>query len=240
MRILITETQFRNVIRASEAYDDLQSVMTVADGKRALCFIAIKSVPEKIKKQIYKIIEHFQLKVMYVEGNQWDAYIIYRQGAESEAYELKTIAEKYGGYLSVNATEEDSRRIGQLLSYHPDDIEDYIIHNRKIRSKINEGFVNLPIEDDISLELWEDKNKLELMSIVIPKDLRKQGKGTEIMKMIVNYADEVNKPIYLTPDLNFGATSIERLKRFYKRFGFTKNKNYEVSHSMVREPKDNI
>jgi len=103
-------------------------------------------------------------------------------------------------------------------------------------NRLIEGFVTFPIDDEITLEVWEDKNKLELSSIVIPKELRGEGKGTEIMNMVINYADEVNKPLYLTPDTSFGGTSIGRLKRFYSRFGFEKNRNFEVKHSMVKYP----
>lgn len=100
-------------------------------------------------------------------------------------------------------------------------------------------YVKFPINDDISLEVWEDNDKLELSTIVIPKSLRGQGKGTEIMNMVIKYANKVNKPLYLTPDTSFGGTSINRLKNFYKRFGFVKNKDYEVSHSMVKYPQIN-
>jgi len=103
--------------------------------------------------------------------------------------------------------------------------------------KLLEGYVNIPVDEDIALELWEDEKKLELSSIIIPKHLRGQGKGTEVMNKVIEYSEEVNKPIYLTPDTNFGGTSINRLKRFYRRFGFTKNTDQEVSHSMVRYPK---
>ena len=102
--------------------------------------------------------------------------------------------------------------------------------------KLIEGFVPFPVDEDIALEVWEDKDKLELTTIVIPKHLRGEGKGTEIMNMVIKYSNEVNKPIYLTPDTSFGGTSIGRLKRFYSRFGFEKNKDYEVTHSMVRYP----
>lgn len=103
-------------------------------------------------------------------------------------------------------------------------------------NRLMEGFVDIPVDEDITLELWEDKDRLELSTIVIPKHLRGQGKGTEIMNKVIEYSEQVNKPIYLTPDTSFGGTSINRLKRFYRRFGFTKNIDYEVSHSMVRYP----
>ena len=82
-------------------------------------------------------------------------------------------------------------------------------------NKLIEGYVNFPIDDDIALEVWEDKDKIELSTIVIPKRL-----------------------IYLTPDTSFGGTSINRLKRFYKRFGFIENKgsnkDYEINDTMYR------
>ena len=101
---------------------------------------------------------------------------------------------------------------------------------------LTERYIDFPIDEEITLEVWEEDNRLEISSIVIPKHLRGEGKGTEIMNMVCRYADEVDKPIYLTPDTSFGGTSIGRLKRFYGRFGFTKNKDYEVKHSMVRYP----
>ena len=102
--------------------------------------------------------------------------------------------------------------------------------------RLMEGYVSFPVDKDIILEVWEDDNKLELNNVVIPKELRGQGMGTKIMNMVIDYSNQVNKPIYLTPDVSFGGTSIDRLKRFYKRFGFKKNRDYEVSHSMVRYP----
>lgn len=111
-----------------------------------------------------------------------------------------------------------------------------IIITEEQYNRIVEGYVTFPIDDDISLEVWEDENKLELSSIVIPKSLRGQGKGSEIMEMVIEYANSVKKPLYLTPDVSFGASSLNRLKRFYRGFGFVKNTDYEVSHSMVKYP----
>lgn len=102
--------------------------------------------------------------------------------------------------------------------------------------KLMEGYVNFPVDDDVSLEVWEDDKKIELLSIVLPYELRNKGTGGEIMVMVCNYADGKGKPIYLTPSKDFGATSVDRLKKFYKQFGFIKNNNLEVSHSMVRYP----
>ena len=111
-------------------------------------------------------------------------------------------------------------------------------------SKLIEDYVDFPIDktqeevtQQIGLDVWEDDEKLELEFIWIPKESRGMGKGTEIMQMVCDYADKKQKPLYLTPDISFGGSSIDRLKRFYRKFGFTKNKNHKVSHSMVRYPK---
>lgn len=134
MKIELTEDQFKKIIRASEAYSDLESIKTLVNGKRNVSFITIASSSVEDIKKILNLINQNDLQPLYVEGNPYDAYVVYRKGAEREALELKSIAEKYGGYLSSKASEDDSRRIGQLLSYHPDDIEDYIIRNRTIRN----------------------------------------------------------------------------------------------------------
>lgn len=124
MKILISEEQLKKIIRAEEAYSNEGSLLTIINGKRDVGFF----VAIDITKKLLDLIRENHLKMMYVKGNPNDAFIIYRQGSELQALELKELAEKYGGYLAYNATEEDSRRIGQLLSYHPDDIEDYIKH----------------------------------------------------------------------------------------------------------------
>jgi GNAT superfamily N-acetyltransferase len=127
-------------------------------------------------------------------------------------------------YMKIIITENQYRKLSEI-----DDPGGLVGH-----------YVDFPVDDDISLEVWEDKEKLELSTIIVPKKSRKQGIGSEIMNMVISYADTVKKPIYLTPDTSYGGTSVNRLKNFYKRFGFTKNKDYEVSHSMVRYPKNTV
>ena len=45
---------------------------------------------------------------------------------------------------------------------------------------ISEAYVSFPIEEEITLEVWEDNNKLELSRIIIPKEYRGEGKQTII------------------------------------------------------------
>lgn len=93
-------------------------------------------------------------------------------------------------------------------------------------------------DNDISLEVWDNGDYLELSTIVIPKDKRKMGIGSEIISKLKKYADEVKKDIYLTPDTSFGGTSFQRLARFYKRMGFKRNKDQSKSHFMVYHHND--
>jgi hypothetical protein len=113
-------------IDPSEVYKDVDNVQTIVDGKRNLAFIALKSMRPSDAQTVQQIIADNGLKVMYVKGNPYEAYIVYTQGSESDASELKGIAEKYGGYLSKDATREETERIGQLLGYTKQSIDDYI------------------------------------------------------------------------------------------------------------------
>lgn len=104
-------------------------------------------------------------------------------------------------------------------------------------SLVEGHYIDFPLDnDDISLELWDNGSRLELETIVIPKNLRGMGYGTKIMNEIIQYSDNVNKPIFLTPAVTYGGTSIGRLVKFYSRFGFKKNKDLSVSHYLVRYP----
>ena len=97
--------------------------------------------------------------------------------------------------------------------------------------------------DGIAITLYDDNNtnSFELSAIYIPKSLRGQGIGGELMTRITDYADQVGKIINLTPSTDFGASSVSRLKKFYKQFGFIENKgrkiNFQFRGGMLRYPK---
>ena len=61
------------------------------------------------------------------------------------------------------------------------------------------------------------------------------------MQEIIDNADAEGQTITLSPSIDFGATSINRLKDFYKQFGFVenkgRNKDFTISESMYRIPK---
>ena len=123
-------------INAEEAHTELGAIQTIIDGKRDVGAIAFRAIDKNVANYIDELIEENGLKKIEVPSNPYGMGIIFRPGAERQAQELLSIAEKYGGYFSSKATEEDSRRIGQLLGYKQSNINDYIEHNKRIR--INE------------------------------------------------------------------------------------------------------
>lgn len=82
---------------------------------------------------------------------------------------------------------------------------------------------------------------LVMNKIVVPKERRGEGIGAKVMNELHQYADKHGKTIALTPSTDHGASSVGRLKKFYKRFGYVENKgkhkDYEISETMYREPK---
>lgn len=114
-------------IRASEATNQIDSILTVLHGKRNLAFITFGDLNPTNKQTVTKLINSDpSLNSIHVKKNPLMGFVIYREGHEKEAQELANLANRYGGYLSVDATKEDSIRIGQLLDYDPQDIQDYI------------------------------------------------------------------------------------------------------------------
>lgn len=116
-----------------------------------------------------------------------------------------------------------------------------MIRLTNLLTSINEGFVlqNLESKYNIELDLYDNGKFLVLSRIVIPKEMRGQGLGKQVMNDIIRYADNENKIIYLTPSKSFGASSISRLEQFYKQFGFVNKdrSDFSTKEKMVRYPK---
>jgi hypothetical protein len=126
-------------IDPEEAQTNIDSVQTIVDGKRNIAFVVEKGDTPNNWEKVTKMIADNELKSMYVKGNPHHAYVVYTPETEKIAIELKTIAEKYNGYLSSNATAEDTRRIGQLLDYDPEQIE-LFIKDRYIDESLRDWF----------------------------------------------------------------------------------------------------
>lgn len=91
--------------------------------------------------------------------------------------------------------------------------------------------------------VYEGDKDVSITMFEVPKEIRKQGVGSQAMEELVQSADENGKRIVLTTGLRdelHGTTSKARLVKFYKRFGFVenkgKNKDWSISENMYREP----
>lgn len=103
------------------------------------------------------------------------------------------------------------------------------------------------VAQGVRLWLHEKDGVITLDDIVVPKEHRKQGIGTQIMNEIIDYADRTGQRLVLDPatrDDYHGTTSRGRLIKFYKRFGLQenkgRNKDYSISRSMYREPSNPV
>ena len=110
---------------------------------------------------------------------------------------------------------------------------------KTFESFLTEGYIMNELEDELGivLDLWDNGDYLELGKIEVPKKLRGSGVGTEAMERIIELADREGKDIRLTPSADFGATSVGRLEKFYRQFGFVKNKDLKYKDTMVRYAK---
>jgi GNAT superfamily N-acetyltransferase len=105
---------------------------------------------------------------------------------------------------------------------------------------ITEPYIKSGLKFDVSE--YPNKNELYLSRIEVPKEQRGQGIGTQAMQDLISYANENQKRITLTPSTDFGATSINRLKDFYKNLGFVENKgsnkDFSTRETMYKEPEN--
>lgn len=80
---------------------------------------------------------------------------------------------------------------------------------------------------------------IRISTILVEKSQRNKGIGTAVMNEIIAFADQNKLSISLTPSSILGG-NLRRLKSFYRKFGFRKNKDYRFSDSLIRERKDKL
>ncbi|MES2871452.1 MAG: hypothetical protein V4749_17995 [Pseudomonadota bacterium] len=139
---------------------------------------------------------------------------------------------------AMTANPYEDGRARQLVEILPNEtrLEQQGVTREQVRDQLIEKYPGL------KLDLMGNGNVVTLSRIVIPEDGRQSGRGTEVMQALIQWADASGKKLALTPSADFGGNK-KRLVDFYKRFGFVenkgRNKDYEVSESMVREPQLN-
>ena len=119
------------------------------------------------------------------------------------------------------------------------DIEEFMVEGFK-KPSIIQGILRSEYKNEIEkLFIFEKPESMELSVLRVKHGYRDQGVGKNIMKKLIDYADKNNKIIHLTPSDTWGS-SIIRLKKYYKSFGFVmnkgKNKNYLYNDTMIRYP----
>ena len=94
------------------------------------------------------------------------------------------------------------------------------------------------------LSVYERETYIEVSILTIKDECRNQGIASTIMKRLVDYADSVQKPILLSPEVPEGeknCLNLGQLINFYEKFDFRpnkgKNRDYSMlSHSYKRNP----
>lgn len=134
-KLIITERQYKLIkeyieeaIDPSEAYNELNALQTVIDGKRGVSFLVIYNKETKLlfDKAIKVGLKHISIPQREGSFGKTIANVIYRKGYEDEAMRLAKIARKNDGYLPVN-TPEETYEIGILLGYNPEKVKEFVL-----------------------------------------------------------------------------------------------------------------
>lgn len=129
-----------------------------------------------------------------------------------------------------------------------------MLFNKLIESILKETSSSDSMEWNSLTDYWKQKNIIINPSIyensfgkyirpnkiIVPKEIRNQGLGTLVMQSLIDLANKQQRILVITPSIDFGASSVERLKKFYKKFGFVdnkgKNKDFTISQTMYKIP----
>ncbi|AUR93205.1 coil containing protein [Vibrio phage 1.185.O._10N.286.49.C2] len=141
---------------------------------------------------------------------------------------VQEVYESAGLVIEGPQTGERARLEGEQVLEQP------VQTARDVQKSLTEEF------DGVKLSLSGTGDNVTLNKIIVPEDQRGQGTGSQVMQRVLDWADQNGKTVALTPSKDFGGT-VPRLKSFYKNFGFVenkgRNKDFEISESMYREPK---
>lgn len=77
-------------------------------------------------------------------------------------------------------------------------------------------------------------NTIRVDNIRIPKEKQGQGIGGRVIQGISNVAKRNKLAVTLTPEPDKGKK--QALDRFYKKHGFSKNKDQSISDTMIKHP----
>jgi hypothetical protein len=173
--------------------------------------------------------------------------IEYQQGfQQGEPYELPIALASMGAPLVVPAAKALAPKAAQMAEnymakqgFMPNIVEQT---SKPVSPSSLQSVVEPIKERGLIVDAYESNKSpvITLSRIEVPKEMRSTGMGTQALQELAQYADQSVKTIALSPSKDFGASSVNRLKDFYKRFGFVenkgRNKDFSISESMYRPP----
>ncbi|MDV6318823.1 LPD38 domain-containing protein [Chromohalobacter sp. HP20-39] len=183
------------------------------------------------------------MRVMKEDGfaeASWEAQRIRGQVTRNLGYEAVEMADENGtSYLILSGA--------PLTRVVEDDGDSTASSNPDIRYSFADQQEELSAQDlaaqlreeypGLKLDMASRGQKATISRIVAPE--REQGTGSAVMRRLTDWADASGRTLALTPSSDFGG-SVKRLHEFYRRFGFMenkgRNKDYEISEAMYREP----
>jgi GNAT superfamily N-acetyltransferase len=162
---------------------------------------------------------------------------------------LSTMSGDYIRQLPQKFNENQAEQMAMLARAFPDDTlknaDPKVMAEMAMQVPLGGTVKNIAksLQDKgLILDVYESAKtpQITLSRIEVPKEMRSKGMGTEALNDLSQYADETGKTVVLSPSTDFGASSVSRLKDFYKRFGFVenkgRNKDFSISESMYRLP----
>lgn len=200
----------------------------------------------------WRVTQQISTKTVYVDTrdtNNLQRNLKKLLDAIGITYDTKILVASFNGKEEVHDfyfSDGEIRRDTSLRN------ESHDFTEREFESVVD-GFSD-EIRDKYSLQRFElfldtrYKNVLCLDKIQVSADDRRGGIGSAAMKDVCDFADEYGLRIWLTlasPDnKEFGTESIEKLQKFYSRFGFVvntgaKGRGFKVPYvcDMFRKPK---
>ena len=183
--------EIKENIDPSEANGNLNAVQTLVDGKRKVAMIVLKG--QSNAADTIKLINDNGLKKIGLDQRPGDeAYVVYVPGAEADAKELHNILNRYGGYASIKASYEDTRRMGELLGYKKETINAFL--------KKNYDGDGQPLTENITEVNWKQALAgagITLMSLGTPKTGQAQnfqGLKDKIKQGVTAVQNKLNPP----------------------------------------------
>lgn len=228
MKIILTENQYKllnETIHPSEAYDDVDSVRTICDGKRGVAFVA--DLNDEQLSIINDLIQNNNLRFIDVPSNPFGAYIIFKPEYEKRAKRLRQIANKHNGFLTVDADENDTYEIGKLLEYDDESIKSFIerFYKKEIIKEDPDTVVFYPEGSKVPATCeWDDIDTIPFGEY---KGDMIIGYNQKLFESYLRSIGEIDKYLetfddsYTSPIPNYDSSHVDMIKFYSEQYDYT-------------------